>query len=255
VKRPARTRPSRAPASARDAVIWHDVECGGYGADLPLWRELAGENGGPILDLGAGTGRVTLDLAAAGHDVTAIDVDAVLLDELAERAREGGLDVRRITADARTLDVAGSFGLVLAPMQFLQIMGGEAGRATLLKSVAACLKPGGAFAAAISDVDDAIAAEDAPPPLPDVGERDGWVYSSLPLDVRPEPGGIAVEWLRQVVSPAGELSERRHTEVLDSLTPDQLVREATAHGLRPEARHEIAHTTEYIGSTVIVCRR
>jgi SAM-dependent methyltransferase len=236
-------------------VIWHDVECGGYGADLPLWRELAGKAGGPILDLGAGTGRVTLDLAATGHDVTALDADTVLLDELAARARERGLDVRCIAADARALPAAGPFALVLAPMQFVQIVGGEPGRAALLERVAACLEPGGAFAAAISDVDDAIAAEDAPPPLPDVGERHGWVYSSLPLDVRPEPGGIAVEWLRQVVSPAGELSERRHTEFLDSLTPDQLVREAAAHGLRPEARHEIAHTTEYIGSTVIVCRR
>lgn len=255
MKRSARTGPSRAPAAGLEVVIWHDVECGGYDADLPLWRDLARQSGGPILDLGAGTGRVTLDLAAAGHDVTALDADPVLLDELAERAREGGLDVRCISADARTLDAAGRFALVLAPMQFVQIMGGEPGRAALLKAVAACLQPGGAFAAAISDVDEAIAAEDAPPPLPDVGERDGWVYSSLPLDVRPEPGGIAVEWLRQVVSPAGQLTERRHTDFLDSLTPDQLAREAGEHGLRAEARHEIAHTNEYIGSTVIVCRR
>ena len=124
-----------------------------------------------------------------------------------------------------------------------------------MKAVAASLRPGGVFAAAISDLDEAIAAEDALPPVPDVGERGGWVYSSLPLDVRPEPGGVAVEWLRQVVSPAGDLTERRHTELLDSLTPDQLAREATARGLRPEARHEIAHTAEYIGSTVIACRR
>ena len=255
MKRSARTRPRRALAARREVVIWHDVECGGYDADLPLWRDLARQAGGPILDLGAGTGRVTLDLAAAGHHVTALDSDPVLLDELAERARARGLDVRCISADARALDAAGRFALVLAPMQFVQIMGGEPGRAALLKAVAACLRPGGAFAAAISDLDEAIAAEDALPPLPDVGEREGWVYSSLPLDVRPEPGGVAVEWLRQVVSPAGELTERRHTQVLDSLTPDQLAGEATAHGLRPEARHEIAHTTEYIGSTVIVLER
>jgi SAM-dependent methyltransferase len=255
VKRSARTRPSQALAGSREVVIWHDVECGGYDADLPLWRDLARRTGGPILDLGAGTGRVALDLAAAGHDVAALDADPVLLDELAERAQARGLHVRRIHADARTLEAAGRFSLVLATMQFVQIMGGESGRATLLKAVAACLQPGGAFAAAISDLDEAIAAEDALPPLPDVGEREGWVYSSLPLDVRPEPGGIAVEWLRQVVSPAGELTERRHTQVLDSLTPDQLTREASAHGLFPRARHEIAHTTEYIGSTVIVCQR
>jgi SAM-dependent methyltransferase len=236
-------------------VIWHDVECGGYAADLPLWRELARREGGPILDLGAGTGRVTLDLAAAGYDVTALDSDPVLLDELAERAQARGFDVRSIAADARAFDPVGGFSLVLAPMQFVQIMGGGPGRAALLERVAACLRPGGAFAAAISDLDEAIAAEDAPPPLPDVGECGGWVYSSLPLDVRPEPGGVAVEWLRQVVSPAGELTERRHTQKLDSLTPDELAGEAAAHGLRPEARHEIGHTTEYIGSTVVLCRR
>jgi hypothetical protein len=38
-----------------DAIVWHDVENGGYDADLPLWRELARQAGGPILDLGAGT--------------------------------------------------------------------------------------------------------------------------------------------------------------------------------------------------------
>ena len=37
-------------------MVWHDVECGGYDADLTLWRELAREAGGPVLDVGAGTG-------------------------------------------------------------------------------------------------------------------------------------------------------------------------------------------------------
>jgi SAM-dependent methyltransferase len=237
------------------AVIWHDVENGGYRADLPLWRELANRAGGPILDLGAGTGRVALDLAAAGHDVTALDADPALLDELAVRAQERDLEVRCVVADARSLGSIGRFSLVLAPMQFVQIMGGESARAALLKGVVSCLAPGGAFAAAISDLDEAIPAEDAAPPLPDVGERAGWIYSSLPLDVRPEPGGVAVVWLRQVVSPAGELTERRHTQALDTLTADRLAREAAAYGLHPQARYEIGHTSEYIGSEVIVCRR
>jgi SAM-dependent methyltransferase len=238
-----------------ETVLWHDVECGGYAEDLPIWRDLAAQAGGPILDLGAGTGRVTLDLAAAGHDVTALDDDPILLDALAERAGARGLEVRCIAGDARALDSPGRFSVVLAPMQFMQIMRGEAGRAALLSGVASCLTPGGVFAAAISDLDEAIPAKDAPPPLPDVGERGGWVYSSLPLDVRPEPNGVAVEWLRQVVSPAGQLTEKRHTELLDSLTPGELEREAAAQGLRPEARHEIGHTEAYIGSMVIVCRR
>ena len=42
---------------------------------------------------------------------------------------------------------------------------------------------------------------------------------------------------------------------LDSLSPGQLEREAAAQGLRPEARHHVAQTESYIGSTVITCRR
>lgn len=238
-----------------EAVIWHDVENGGYDVDLPLWRRLAAQAAGPVLDLGAGTGRVALDLAAAGFDVTALDSDPQLLAELEARAEGRGLAVRCIAADARALGDVGSFELVLAPMQFVQILGGEQGRARLLAGVAASLAPGGTFAAAIADLDEAVAAEDAPPPVPDVGQRGNWIYSSLPLDVRPEPGGVAVEWLRQIVSPAGELSERRHTQMLDSLTPEQLEGESAAHGLRAIERHEVAGTDAYIGSMVVVCRR
>ena len=45
-------------------VLWHDLECGGYDLDLPLWRELADREGSPVLDVGAGTGRVAPDLGA-----------------------------------------------------------------------------------------------------------------------------------------------------------------------------------------------
>ena len=77
-------------------VVWHDLECGSYRADLPLWRELAAEGAArlrerrePVLDVGAGTGRVALDLAARGPRVTALDRDAELLAALRERAAAG----------------------------------------------------------------------------------------------------------------------------------------------------------------------
>ena len=238
-----------------DAVIWHDVECGSYTADLPLWRELAENAGGPVLELGAGTGRVALDLAGHGHEVSALDADPELLAELARRAERSGVRVDCIEADVRRRGSYGSFALVLAPMQFLQVAGGVAARAQVLAAVAGSLSPGGRFAAAVAELDDAVAPEDALPPLPDVAEADGWVYSSLPLDVRPDPGGVAVERLRQRVSPAGELSEERHTQRLESLSPEELEREAGAAGLEPEAHHEIAPTPDHVGSVVVVCRR
>ncbi len=244
-----------------EAVIWHDVECGSYTADLPIWRELAERAGGPLLELGAGTGRVALDLAGQGHEVTALDSDAELLEELAARAERAGVDVETVLADARSLArsaqpaIAPGFALVIAPMQFLQVVGGPSGRADVLRGVAHALRPGGLFATAVAALDDAVPPEDAEPPLPDVGEREGWVYSSLPLDVRPEPGGVAVERLRQVVSPKGTLTEQHHTQLLDSLTPARLELEAAQVGLEAQERRVIAPTPDHVGSEVIVCRR
>jgi SAM-dependent methyltransferase len=238
-----------------DAVVWHDVECGSYAADLALWRELAAAAQGPVLELGAGTGRVALDLAEQGHQVTAVDTDARLLDELAVRAAARGLEVECVVADARELELAPRFALVLATMQLLQIVGGPAEREAVLSRAAACLSDGGQFAAAIAAVDESVAPDEAWPPLPDVGEHEGWVYSSQPIDVRPEPGGVAVERLRQRVSPAGELDEQRHTQRLDSLSLEQLQSEAAKHGLRVAELHAIPATADHIGSMVVVCRR
>jgi len=80
-------------------AIWHDLECGGYSEDLALWRELADRSGGPVLDVGAGTGRVTLELAAHDVEVVALDIDEPLLAALEVRAAE--LPVATVLADAR----------------------------------------------------------------------------------------------------------------------------------------------------------
>jgi SAM-dependent methyltransferase len=232
-------------------VIWHDVEHGSYDADLPLWRELASSAGGPILDLGAGTGRVSVDLAAQGHEVVALDNDPELLAELAER----NASVTTVHADARRFATDARFRLVLAPMQLVQILGGREGRLALLAGVQAHLSPGGLFAAALSDPNDALPEEDAVPPLPDIIERDGWVFSSQPLSMYEEPGHVVIERRRQSVSPTGELESEDARIELDVLTVKEFEQEAQEVGLEPVGRKTIPETAHYIGSTVVVCRR
>ena len=56
--------------------------------------------------------------------------------------------------------------------------------------------------------DDTVIDGDDGELLPDVRERDGWVFSSLPLEVSVDDDGIEVRRLRQIVCPDGELSER-----------------------------------------------
>jgi SAM-dependent methyltransferase len=237
--------------SAREA-IWHDVENGSYAADLGLWRELAEDAAGPILDLGAGTGRVTCDLAGRGHAVTALDSDEALLAELRERAPE----VDCCVADARTFDLPGrSFALVLAPMQLVQILGGLDGRAAMLERVHAHLSPGGLLAAALADPYEALEEEDRSPPYPDMIERDGWVYSSQPVWVSEENGQVVVERHRQAVAPDGRLEEELAPFALDIVGAGQFEEEALAAGLTPAGRRTIPETPDHIGSGVVLCRR
>jgi len=236
-----------------DAVIWHDVECGGYDADLALWQEVADACDGPVAELGCGTGRVALDLAARGHSVTALDSDASLIAALEERARIQGCAVEALVADARSFRLPHrDFGLFIAPMQVVQLMGGPERRSAMLACVRSHLRGGGVFAAALADPFEGVPAEDAGPPLPDLREQDGWVFSSTPVAVRSEAGGTAIDRLRQAVSPNGELDESMTSIVLDRLEADELEREATAAGFRPRARRTVPATGDYVGSVVVV---
>ena len=205
--------------------------------------------------MGCGTGRVALDLAERGHEVTAFDADPDLVEELARRARERGLRVDSLAADARSFSLGKRFALALAPMQVVQLLGGPEGRSAALASVSAHLEPGALFAVAVADPFEGMSAEQALPPLPDVREDDGWVYSSTPVAVRSEEGAVAVDRLRQTVSPAGELSEAVATIRLEEVAPAELEAEAADAGFEPLPSRHVPETTDHVGSTVVLLRR
>lgn len=236
------------------AAVWHDVECGGYAADLPVWEQLAGAAGGPLLELGCGTGRVALRLASRNNQVWAVDADASLLASLQERAAAQGLSVRAICGDVRALDLHREFELIMAPMQLLQMLGSAAARQAALERAAGHLAPGGRLAVAIVEppspsLDSHGAA------LPDVRELDGWVYTSLPAVLVTAGGDLEIHRHRHAVSPNGSLSEEEHTDRLGALDADALEAEATTPGLRPAGRLEVPPTDGYFGSTVVILER
>jgi len=231
-----------------EAVVWHDVECASYTSDFEVWDSLAAD---PLLDIGCGTGRVALRLAAAGHDVTGLDSEPSLIGALGTRARERGLRVRSAVGDARSFDLGRTFALVIAPMQVAQLMGGERGRADMLRAVRRHLEPGGLFAAALADPFEGV--EDDPlPPLPDVAEHDGWIFSSMPVRLILEDDATVIERLRQVVSPAGDLTESAGVIRLDDVPAELLEAEAEPLGFRVLPRRQVPETDRYVGSTVVM---
>jgi hypothetical protein len=239
------------PAPPRDeVVVWHDVECGAYAADLPLWRELAAEAGGPVLELGAGTGRVSLDLATRGHEVWGLECEPALARALRRRARQRGVRVCVHAGDARAFELHRRFALVIAPMQVVQLLGGSAGRRSMLAAIRRHLSRAGTFAAALADPLEGLPAEGALPPLPDVGEVGGWVYSSRPVSVREENGEIVVERVRELVSPNGELATSAAALRLERVDAEELGNEGQAAGFRALERRTVPATGAYVGSAV-----
>ena len=95
----------------------------------------------------------------------------------------------------------------------------------------------------------------SPPPLPDVREVDGWVYSSLPIEAAVGAGEIVVRRLRQTVSPAGELSERANEVRLRPLSAEQLEAEAPPKRAWRRSGAARSPTDIHVGSTVVVLGR
>lgn len=233
-------------------VVWHDLECGSYAEDLPLWRDLAQEAIGPVLDTGAGTGRVALDLARHGHDVVAVDRDPDLLAEL--RRRAGRLPIDTVVADVRSLELTGrSFDLIIAPMQLVQLVGGFDGRARFLRAARAHLRPGGLLACAISESLDAFDG-DGVLPQPDVALLDGVRYCSQPLALRNERGRVAIERIREITTRDGRRSAVGDIIHLDRLDTTTFEIQARGAGLTPDRPLVIPPTDDHVGSSVVMLR-
>ena len=230
-------------------VIWHDVECGSYVADLPLWRELAEAEGDPVLDVGAGTGRVAVDLHRRGHAVHALDVDGGLLAELERRAP----GVATHAADARDFELGVRFALIAAPMQTVQLLGGPRDREAFLRCARRHLRPGGLLAVALANVVENFDSGEVEV-APDMREIGGVVYASRPTAVRSDGDGFVLERLRERVDASGERTVSENVVRLAHVSAERLAAEAAALGFRPQPPRVVEATDDHVGSEVAMLR-
>jgi SAM-dependent methyltransferase len=231
-------------------AVWHDVECGRYEADLPLWRERAAGSEG-VLDVGAGTGRVALDLAQAGHPVIALDLEPELLAVLSERAALAGVTIPTVAADASEFTLAEPVDLIVVPMQTLQLLDDRDG---FFASARGALKRGGRLAAAIATGLEPFDGTIAPLPPPDLGLYDGYRFVSQPVAIRVEDGRYRLERVRHLIAPDGTSTAADDVITLHAVSPGELAEEAARHGLEAESLLHIPETAEHVGAEVVVFR-
>jgi precorrin-6B methylase 2 len=236
-------------------AIWQEVEFGSYGADLPLWVELAEAADGPIVELGAGAGRVALHLAGHGYEVIALERDLELLRELDEIAADRGVSLSAVAADLASptaLSLPLSPALAIGPLHVVQMLD-AADRPALLGRLGEVLAPAGTLALTVVDETTLLSTGTASTQiLPDMREHDGWVYSSEPLWVQVGDRALTVRRLRESVSPEGQMERDIHDEILHRVDPETLEREAAAAGFTPKGRRQIVSGENEADSTVVL---
>jgi SAM-dependent methyltransferase len=238
-----------------EPAIWQQVEFGSYNADLPLWAELADAVEGPVLELGAGSGRVALHLAEGGNEVIALERDPALLGELESQAKERNAAVSAVRADLTSPDelrLPGLPGLVIGPLHVIQLLDG-AGRPALLSQLRELVAPGATLALTVVDESTLLTAGTAARQiLPDMREIDDWVFSSEPLWVQVSEDSLTVRRIRERVSPEGKVDRQVHDELLYRVSPERLELEAEGVGLRPVSRRQISYGPNEADSTVVL---
>lgn len=114
---------------------------GDSGAAVGTLSRLSG--GGPALELGIGTGRVALPLAAAGVEVHGIDASKAMVERL--RVKAGAADIRVTVGDFTEVPVDGRFRLVFVVFNTLFALATQDDQVRCFQNVARVLEPGGRF--------------------------------------------------------------------------------------------------------------
>ncbi|MCC7542234.1 MAG: methyltransferase domain-containing protein [Deltaproteobacteria bacterium] len=117
--------------------------------DVAYYREVARTFGGPILELGVGTGRVAIALARDGHEIVGVDRMKPMLDraraKLAKETRATRDRIELLRGDLRTLRLRRRFPLILSPFHVLQHLYRRDDWERALATVRAHLAPRGRF--------------------------------------------------------------------------------------------------------------
>ena len=143
----------------------YDLLFNSYDADLDFYLGAAMQAGGPVLDVGCGTGRVLLPCLAAGIAADGVDSSAEMLERLLLNAQARGIEARVELADMRGYRMPRRYALVMLPFNtFAHNLTGDDQLATL-RCCHDHLLPGGRLLFDTFSATQAMLAEPVAPPV------------------------------------------------------------------------------------------
>ncbi|GMU41798.1 MAG: hypothetical protein AMXMBFR23_26640 [Chloroflexota bacterium] len=235
------TTPPPEPAVPEDDPFariapFYDLDFEDYHDDASFYLRLAEMHGARVLELGCGTGRIAVPLAAAGARVTGIDISEAMLAVARERA--GDLRVTWQTGDIRRLKLRGRFDVVCAPLGTLQHMETLDDFVAALETMARHLAPGGI---AVVDVESPVPDDFDPLPQPLIEHwtkpwQGGTVSKVVAVAAIPMLGTKEVTWHFDVADRQGRLTRLTTQFRLRTFTPREIDLAARIAGLRTVTR-------------------
>ncbi len=190
------------PALDYDRIADLYDACLPFAEDLDFWRRSAADARGPVLELMAGTGRISLPLVRSGVRLIAVDSSLAMLAVLHQKLRRQGQRAAIVCADVRALPMSARFGLALWPFNGLSELTSAADRQRALGEAAALLSPQGRLICTLHN-----------PPVR-LRTVDGRWQS---LGTFPRPGGGEIEFsIRvEIESESGLVSGRQRYREID----------------------------------------
>ena len=209
-----------------DFCVWDD--------DLEFFRDAAAAARGPVLELMAGTGRVTLPMLGAGADLTCVDSSLSMLDVLSRKLAGRTKRTRLVCGDVCSLPLATGFELVVLPFRGFSELVGESPQLAALAETARVLRTGGTFICTAHNA--AVRGPAADGRWREIGRFQGrhgrTVVLHLKTALSDRPGVVVGEQRVEVLDAHGRDVERRSVALEFSLvSPAVLVEMARSVGL------------------------
>jgi SAM-dependent methyltransferase len=216
---------------------WENAQTMGR-RDVRFWQEMARQHGGPVLELGCGTGRVSLPVARTGVDVVGVDRSDPMLDRARRRLKRlrKRLSLHLVRADIRALPFAARspFRLVMAPYGILQSLVDDDDVDATLRSVAAVVRRGTVFG--IDLVSDVPHWDEYRRRVRLRGPGRGGSKIVLVESVRQEPGRRLTIFDQEFIETRGSARRvRRFSLAFRTLAPSETVARLEKAGFRTEA--------------------
>lgn len=244
------------PNADESARLLDDVRRGRLAASEKFYLEEAQRGGGRVLDLGCGTGRLTLLIARAGIEIVGADLSLTMLDAARAKASTAGVNVQFVQADMRSFDLGAQFRAILIAGNSLLHMLTIEELMQCLRTVRRHLAPGGRLVFDVSNPDLSLLTRDPGRRHPSLRVQDTQRGEISLEETASYDAATQVRQVRWYFSSPGAPDFRTVDYRLRMIFPQELLLLLEAAGLRLEARYGEVTREPFVSSSprqVCIC--